>query len=106
MLEIPQKFRMDYLIKANKLSLKTIVRLTRILVKFHSSTRTNARIKSYGLPNFLKKKIDENFQTFGKLNNEIVVCELNKIHKIYKRLIYFVANNKTLFYTRRQLYHK
>lgn len=99
MLEIPQKFRMDYLIKANKVSLKTIDRLTRILVKFHSSTRTNARIKRYGLPNLLKKKIDENFQTLGKLNNEIV-CELDKIHKIYKRLISFVANNKTLFYKR------
>src|SRR5215469_12831813 len=71
MLEIPQKFHMDHLIKANKLSLKAIDRLTRILVKFHSSTRTNAMIKSYGLPNFLKKKIDENFQTLGKLNDEL-----------------------------------
>ena len=100
MLEIPQKFRMDYLIKADKLSLKTIDGLTRILVKFHSSTRTNARIKSYGLPNFLKKKIDENFQTFGKLNNEMPAYKLDKMHKIYKRLISFVANNKTLFYKR------
>jgi aminoglycoside phosphotransferase family enzyme len=40
MLEIPQKFRMDYLIKLDKVSLKTIDRLTRIVVKFHSSTRT------------------------------------------------------------------
>jgi len=100
MLEIPQKFRMDYLIKADKLNLKTIDRLTRTLVKFHSSTRTNATIKRYGLPGFLKKKIDENFQTLGKLNNEMVVYELDKIHKIYKRLISFVANNKTLFYKR------
>ena len=38
MLEIPQTFRMDYLIKADKVSLKTFDRLTRILVKFHSST--------------------------------------------------------------------
>jgi aminoglycoside phosphotransferase family enzyme len=100
MLEIPQKFRMDYLIKADKVSLKTIDRLIRILVKFHSSTRTNTTINSYGLPNFQKKKIDENFQTFGKLNNEIVVFKLDKIHKIYKRLISFLANNKTLFYKR------
>jgi aminoglycoside phosphotransferase family enzyme len=100
MLEIPQKFRMDYLIKANKLSLKAIDRLTRTLVKFHSSTRTNAMIKSYGLPNFLKKKIDENFQTFGKLNNEMAAFKLDIMHKIYKRLTSFVANNKTLFYKR------
>ena len=93
MLEIPQKFRMDYLIKADKLNLKTIDRLTRTLVKFHSSTRTNATIKRYGLPGFLKKKIDENFQTLGKLNNEMVVYELDKIHKIYKRLISFLVNN-------------
>src|SRR5215831_7949911 len=76
MLEIPQKFRMDYLIKADELSLKTIDGLTRILVKFHSSTRTNTRIKNYGLPNLLKKKIDENFQTFGKLNNEMSAYKL------------------------------
>src|SRR5215831_19877713 len=100
MLEIPQKFRMDYLIKADKLSLKTIDGLTKILVKFHSSTRTNARIKNYGLPNFLKKKIDENFQTFVKLNNELAAYDLEKIHKIYKRLISFLPNNKTLFYKR------
>ena len=91
---------MDYLIKADKLNLKTIDGLTRIRVKFHSSTRTNARIKSYGLPNFLKKKIDENFQTFGKLNDELAAYELDKIHKKYKRLISFLANNKTLFYKR------
>jgi aminoglycoside phosphotransferase family enzyme len=100
MLEIPQKFRLDYLIKVDKLSLKTIDRLTRILVKFHSSTRTNAMIKSYGVPSFLKKKIDENFQTFGKLNNDIAAYKLDKIQKIYKRLIVFLANNKTLFYRR------
>src|SRR5215831_10026306 len=99
MLEIPQKFRMDYLIKAHELSLKTIDGLTRILVKFHSSTRTNTRIKNYGLPNLLKK-IDENFQTFGKLNNELTAHELDKIHKIYKRLISFLGNNKALFYKR------
>jgi aminoglycoside phosphotransferase family enzyme len=100
MLEIPQKFRMDYLIKVDKVSLKTIDRLTRILVKFHSSTRTNAMIKNFGLPGFIKKKIDENFQTFGILNNEIAVYELDKIYKIYNRLTSFLANNKTLFYQR------
>ena len=100
MLEIPQKFRMDHLIKVDKVSLKTIDRLTRILVRFHSSTRTNAMIKNFGLPSLIKKKIDENFQTFGVLNNEIAVYELDKIYKIYKRLMSFLANNKTLFYQR------
>ena len=91
---------MDYLIKVDKVSLKTIDRLTRILVKFHSSTRTNAMIKNFGLPSFIKKKVDENFQTFGILNNEIAVCKLDKIYKIYKRLTSFLANNKALFYQR------
>ncbi len=100
MLEIPQKFRMDYLIKVGKVSLKTIDRLTRILVKFHSSTRTNAIIRNFGLPSFMKKKIDENFQTFGMLNNEMAVYKLDKIYKIYKRLTSFLANNKSKFYQR------
>jgi aminoglycoside phosphotransferase family enzyme len=72
---------MDYLIKADKLSSKTIDGLTRILVNFHSSTRTNTRIKRYGLPNFLKRKIDENFQTFGKLNDELAAYELDEINR-------------------------
>ena len=47
MLELPQKFRMDNLITADKVSLKTIEKLTTILVNFHFSTPTNAKIKSY-----------------------------------------------------------
>ncbi|MGA9154153.1 MAG: hypothetical protein WBZ36_26520 [Candidatus Nitrosopolaris sp.] len=100
MLEIPQKFRMDYLIRVDKVSLKTIDRLTRIFVNFHSSTRTNSRIKSFGMPTLIKKKIDENFQTFRKLNSEMAAYKLDKIYKIYKRLITFLTNNKTLFYQR------
>lgn len=38
MLEIPQESRMDNLITSGKISLYTINRLTRILVKFHLST--------------------------------------------------------------------
>jgi aminoglycoside phosphotransferase family enzyme len=57
-------------------------------------------IKNFGLTSFIKKKIDENFQTFGILNNEMGVHELDKIYRIYKRLTSFLANNKTLFYQR------
>jgi hypothetical protein len=52
------------------------------------------------MPTLIKKKIDENFQTFGKLNNEMAAYKLDKIYKIYKRLITFLTNNKTLFYQR------
>jgi uncharacterized protein len=101
MLEFPQKFRMDNLISADKVGLKTINRLTEILVKFHLSTPTNTRIKIYGNPKFMKKKIDENFETLVKLdreytngNNRIIISELQK------RLISFVTNNQQLFYKR------
>ena len=52
------------------------------------------------MPSFIKKKIDENFQTFGILNNEMATYELDKTYKIHKRLTSFLANNKTLFYER------
>ena len=100
MLEIPQEFRMDNLITAGKINLNTIDRLTRILAKFHLSTTTNNKIKSYGQPRFIKKKIDENFETFGKLNTKMTVHKFSSIDKIHKKLIAFLKNNGILFYQR------
>jgi aminoglycoside phosphotransferase family enzyme len=96
MLEIPQKFRMDNLIAANKVGLNILENLTEIIIKFHFSTPTTAKIKSYGQPRFMKKKIDENFETLAKLNtnNEIVHS------KFHRKLIVFIKNNKLLFYKR------
>jgi aminoglycoside phosphotransferase family enzyme len=94
MLEIPQKFRMDNLIAANKIGLNILEKLTEILVKFHFSTPTNAKIKSYGQPRFMKKKIDENFETLAKLNTN------NEIVHFHRKLISFIKNNKPLFYKR------
>ena len=45
MKEIPQKFRMDNLIAANKVSLRTIEKLAHTLVKFHRATPTNTTIR-------------------------------------------------------------
>lgn len=100
MLQLPQKFRMDKLVTSDRVSLKTIDRLTEILVRFHCSTNTNSRIKRYGQPEFIKKKVDENFETLMKLNTEIAVYKLSKLYKIYKELISFLGNNRTLFYQR------
>ncbi len=102
MKEFPQKFRMDNLISTGKVSLKTINKLTEILVKFHLSTPTNARIKIYGDPKFMKKKIDENFETFMNLDREYTTNNNDRIliSELQKRLISFVTNNQQLFYTR------
>jgi len=96
MLEIPQKFRMDNLIATNKVGLNILEKLSEILVKFPFSTLTNAKIKSYGQPGFMKKKIDENFETLAKLYT------YNKIvhSKFHRKLISFIKNNKPLFYKR------
>ncbi len=64
------------------------------------STITNDKIKSYGQPRFIKKKIDENFETFGKLNTKMAVHKLSGIYNIHKKLIAFLKNNRTLFYRR------
>jgi aminoglycoside phosphotransferase family enzyme len=93
MLEIPQKFRIDNLIAANKVSLETLDRLTETLVKFHRSTPTNMKIKDFGQPKFMKKKVKENFETLRKLTTNIDP-------KFEKRLISFIKDNKKLFYHR------
>ncbi len=92
MLEIPQKFRMDNLIVAAHVNTKTIDNLTDILVKFHKRTPTSVKIKKFGQPGFILKKVQENFRTLSKLS---------KINSKYERkLVSFIGNNKELFKTR------
>jgi aminoglycoside phosphotransferase family enzyme len=92
MLEIPQKFRMDNLISLNRIKLKNIEKLAESLVKFHFFTSTSRKIKNYGQPKFIRKKINENFKTLSKLE---------KIDaKFETKLTYFIKNNKDLFYQR------
>jgi len=95
MLEIPQKFRMDNLLKEGKVSSDTIDRLTSILVEFHRSTPTNRRIKNFGRPEFMKRKVKENFATLCKLAN------IN--HKFERSLELFINNKHNLFFERIRL---
>ena len=92
MREIPQKYRMDHLLKQNKVSKKTIDKLVLILVKFHKKTPTSPTIKKFGKPLFLFKKINENFRTLETLT------KINP--KFEKMLIKFVQDNKSLFWKR------
>lgn len=89
MMEIPQKLRMDNLLRDEKIDMKTVESLTKILIKFHSSAATNENISRFGRPIFIKKKINENFKTLSKL------IKLDPIFQ-YK-LVSFVENNIDLF---------
>jgi aminoglycoside phosphotransferase family enzyme len=92
MLEIPQKFRMDNLLQEGKVNSDTIDRLTSILIKFHHSTPTNRKIKSFGRPEFMRRKVDENFATLSRL------ASIN--HKFEKILDSFIKNKSNLFFER------
>src|SRR5215218_3344727 len=92
MLEIPQKFRMDNLLKEGKVSSDTIDKLTSILVEFHRSTPTNRRIKNFGRPEFMKRKVKENFATLSKL------ASINQ--KFERSLELFINNKHNLFLER------
>lgn len=92
MLEIPQKYRMDILANKNKITKKTIDRLVSLLIKFHKQTPTSNRIKRFGLPKIILKKIDENFRTLETMK---------KINQKYeKKMISFISNNQELFLKR------
>ena len=99
MKEIPQKFRMDNLVAANKVSLKTIEKLANILVKFHRVTPTNTTIKRYGQSRFMKAKVHENFGTLRKLYDDSGYDHksVKDISKLENKLISFIENNKQLF---------
>lgn len=88
MREIPQKNRMDLLLAQKKVNKKTIDRLVSILTKFHKKTPTSLKIKKFGHPKNLLKKIDENFRTLETLK------KLKP--KFEKKLVSFINNNKKL----------
>lgn len=95
MLEIPQKFRMDNLLRLNKINSSIVDILVDRLVKFHKVTYTNSTISKYGRPQIMKEKIRENFRIFSRLSKIDPVFE--------KKLNLFVKNNSQLFYERRRL---
>lgn len=92
MLEFPQKFRMDNLISLNMINLEIVEKVAESLVRFHLNTPTSKKIRSYGRPQFVKRKIDENFRTLEKLERVDPKFEV--------RLIEFVKKNRNLFYQR------
>ena len=69
MLEIPQKFRMDILLQKGNIASDTIDKLTSILIEFHHLTPTNRKIKNFGRPEFMRKKVAEDFATLSKLSS-------------------------------------
>ena len=98
MLEIPQKYRMDNLLASGKVTLKTIESLTKTLVKFHRCTPTNAKIKNFGYPEFMEKKIHENFYTLAKLKTVDPKYENTLILFVKKIKSYFISElEKTRF---------
>jgi aminoglycoside phosphotransferase family enzyme len=92
MIEIPQKFRMDNLVKSGGVDKRTIKSLTDILIKFHNSSLANNKISKYALPKVMKKKFYENFETLSQIGklNPIIVYKLNL----------FLEKNNELFYQR------
>ena len=89
MIEIPQKYLMGGLVDAKKVNLKTIDKLTTILVNFHHRTPTGVKIKKFGQPRYILKKIQENFST---------LATLSKVDPEYeKKLVRFIKSNTELF---------
>ena len=56
MIEIPQKFRMDNLVKAGKINEKMINFLTEIIIHFHNNAPTNKKISNFAQPKILSRK--------------------------------------------------
>lgn len=94
MLEMPQKYRMDRLLARRLINRKTIDTLVNALVKFHGLTPTNTKIASFGRPENMRKKVDENFTTLSKLTKVNPLLE--------KKLVSFIQDNNRLFKERIQ----
>jgi aminoglycoside phosphotransferase family enzyme len=92
MKEIPQKFRMDNLLLDGKITLEMIKKLTSKLVRFHHFTPTNNTIQRFGRPEFMMRKVHENFVTLSKL--------MKVDTKLENKLKTFIKNNDKLFLQR------
>ncbi|MDX1373284.1 MAG: hypothetical protein R3321_12480, partial [Nitrososphaeraceae archaeon] len=92
MLEIPQKFRMDNLVKFGKVDKTMMDNLSNILFKFHESALISNKITMFGHPDFMKEKINENFRTIS------IFYQMDSI--LEDRLKIFIENNLNLFYQR------
>jgi aminoglycoside phosphotransferase family enzyme len=89
MLEIPQKFRMDTLVRLGRINKSEIHLLVQNLVNFHSRAYSNAVIANFGTPLNMKAKIRENFTTLSKLTKKGSLFE--------SKLNLFVRHNYDLF---------
>jgi len=94
MKEVPQRLRLDNLLRANKLSNRVLDLLTINLVKFHKIACTNATISLYGRSKIMKYKIRENFRTISKITRIEDMLE--------QKLNLFVDKNEELFSMRRK----
>jgi aminoglycoside phosphotransferase family enzyme len=92
MVEFPQECRMDNLLLNGKVDSEIIKKLALVLAKFHRSTPTNKRIRGFGRPEYVKRKIGENFTTLSKL------VEVDP--KFENTLNSFIKNNSSLFFQR------
>ena len=92
MKQIPQEFRMDKLLLSGKITPIIIEKLTSKLVRFHRFTPTNYRIQRFGRPEFMKRKVEENFAMLSKLTKVDT--------KLENKLKSFINNNDKLFLQR------
>ena len=118
MKEFPQKFRLDNLLKLNRLNKRILDLLIDNLVKFHTAAQTNAKISDNGKPKIMENKIRENFLTISQIgkvdgsfekklnlfvrNNNDLFCLRKKEHRI--RDIHGDLYLKNIFYARRKFY--
>ena len=89
MLEIPQRFRMDNLLRLRRINNSVLDLLVENLVAFHRCAYTSDTIAKFGRPHIMKSKIRENFATLSMFTKTDSVFE--------KRLNQFVRNNYELF---------
>ena len=89
MIEIPQRFRMDNLLRLRKINNSVLDLLVENLVAFHRCVYTSDTIAKFGRPYIMKSKIRENFATLSMFTKTDSIFE--------KRLNQFVRNNYELF---------
>ncbi|HLN90212.1 MAG TPA: phosphotransferase [Candidatus Binatia bacterium] len=98
MKRLPQKRIMTKLLKENKVDMKTIDGIAKVVAAFHSRAQTNSEISQFGSLEIIKINWNENFaQTKKYINQTITEAGFQFIQT---KIEDFMAKNKALFESR------
>ncbi len=95
MRKLPQERMMSRLLEENKVDMKTIDKIAKIIADFHSKAETNERINRFGSLEIIEANWKENFDQTREFIG--ITISHNDFNQIYRKVYDFMDKNVLLF---------